>query len=313
MTDSIINIAITREEIEKEDIPHQDSNNNNKNSSGGHLKKRLNVITLPTIVTIPLYSTETANSIKKIEAGFYDYYVFLSARSVGFFFDLVNMEKNANSILENIRKKNKTSNNFIAIGPKTKKAIEKHGLNASLATTPHNKGEFSLNSIIEFLDKLDTGNGKEKVKILMPRSLESQKSNNIITKKYNSLCLDQVFFYGTMEFNKIGKSGQWSKFKSLVCRKEINSILFTSPSSVRAFFKIMADSSVTNIHPNDQLPTPQPSDVKDEQKLMGLLGIKSIVSLGPKTSEELKKRNIAFLESKEHTVRGALEYMLERL
>ncbi len=291
MKNNIINIAITREEIEKEDIPNQDNNN----SSSCCSKTKFNVITLPTIVTTPLYSTDTANAIKKIERGFYDYYVFLSAHSVDFFFDLIKMEKNANGILENILKKNETSINFIAIGPKTKKAIEKHRFNANLATS-QNKEEFSLNSILEFLDKLDRGNRKEKIKILMPRSTESKKSNNIITKTYKNLRLDQVFFYGTMEFSQIGKSDQWTKFKDLVHHKEINSILFTSPSSVRAFFKIIAEI-VTNIYPDFSLrpppPPPPPSlppaDVKNEQELMDVFGIKTIISIGPKTSEELKK------------------------
>jgi uroporphyrinogen-III synthase len=45
---------------------------------------------------------------------------------------------------------------------------------------------------------------------------------------------------------------------------------------------------------------------------MDCLGIKSIVSLGPKTSEELKKRKIVYMESEEHTVKGAIKYLLEK-
>jgi hypothetical protein len=86
MTDKTINIAITREEIERDDIPQQ-----SQNSGCNHPNKILNVIALPTIVTVPLYSKDTAESIKKTERGFYDYYVFLSARSVGFFFRLIEM------------------------------------------------------------------------------------------------------------------------------------------------------------------------------------------------------------------------------
>ena len=195
LTDKTINIAITREEIERDDIPHLTQN------SVCSPNKILNVITLPTIVTVPLYSKETAESIKKTEMGFYDYYVFLSARSVDFFFKMIKMEKNARSILENISENNKTRNKFIAIGPKTKKAIEKYNLNANLAS-PYNRAKFSLNSVTEFLDQLDKGNGKEKIKILLPRSMESQKSNNTIAKTYKNLSLDQVFFYETVEFSE---------------------------------------------------------------------------------------------------------------
>lgn len=301
MADKTINIAITREEIERDDIPHQTQ------SSVCHPNKALNVITLPTIVTIPLYSKDTAESIKKTEMGFYDYYVFLSARSVDFFFKLIKMEKNARNILENISEKNKIRNNFVAIGPKTKKAIENYNLNANLAT-PYNKAEYSLNSVTEFLDQLDKGSGREKIKVLMPRSLESVKSNNIIAKTYKNLSLDQVFFYQTVEFSETEKSYQWNKFRNLIYHKNIHSILFTSPSTVRAFFKIMTDSPI-NIPQGIQPPL----SVRNAQELMDSLGIKLIVSIGPKTSEELRKRDIEFLESKENTVKGALEHLLERL
>jgi hypothetical protein len=46
---------------------------------------------------------------------------------------------------------------------------------------------------------------------------------------------------------------------------------------------------------------------------MDCLGIKLMVSLGPKTSEELKKRELAYLESEEHTVKGAINYLMERI
>lgn len=301
MKGKTINIAITREEIERDDIPRQIQN------SACNPYKILNVIALPTIVTIPLYSKDTAESIKKTEMGFYDYYVFLSARSVDFFFKRIKMEKNARSILENISENSKIRNNFIAIGPKTKKSIEKYNLNANLAA-PHDKAKFSLNSVTEFLDHLDKGNGKGKIKVLMPRSMESQKSNNIIAKTYKNLSLDQAFFYETVEFSETEKSHQWNKFRNLIYHKNMHSILFTSPSTVRAFLKIMADNPI-NI-PRGIQPPPT---VRNAQELMDSLGIKLIVSLGPKTSEELKKRNIEFLESKENTVKGALEHLMERL
>jgi uroporphyrinogen-III synthase len=302
-TDKTINIAITREEIERDDIPKQSQN------TGRHPNKILNVITLPTIVTVPLYSKDTAESIKKTESGYYDYYVFLSARSVGFFFKLIKMEKNANSILGSMLENNRVRNNFIAIGPKTKKALEKYNLNANLAS-PCDKSEFSLNSVTEFLDQLDKANGKEKIKILMPRSMESKKSNNIIAKTFRNLSLDQVFFYETVEFSETDKSYQWSRFKNLVCQKKLHSILFTSPSAVRAFLKIMTDIPPANIPRAGIQPPPS---TRNGQELMDSLGVKLTVSLGPKTSEELKKQNIEFLESRESTVRGALEHLLERL
>jgi uroporphyrinogen-III synthase len=303
---SDINIAITKEEIEDDDIPQQIIYG---------FKEKLNIITLPTIVTVPIHSIDITNSIKKIENGFYNYYIFLSAHSVDIFFKSIKNEKNANNILKEILKINKKNDTFIAIGPKTKKALGKNNLKSNIVTstktttnnnTVGNKIEFSLDSIMEFLDNIDKSNGKDKIKILMPRSSESQKSNNFIKKIYKNLVLEQVFFYETIEFNKIEESSEWNKFKSLTYQKELKYLIFTSPSTVRAFFKIM----VNNIYQEKQLLL---TAIKNEQELVNLLGIKLIISLGPKTSEELKKRNILYLESDEHTVKGALKYLLKTM
>ena len=109
-----------------------------------------------------------------------------------------------------------------------------------------------------------------KIKILIPRSAESQKSNNLITKKYKNLILEQVFFYETSEYNKIKQSDQWSKFKSLVKQKELEYLIFTSPSTVRAFFKII----VNNIYPGKEkeqtIVTILLSTIKNEQELLNV-------------------------------------------
>ena len=226
---TVINIAITKEEIEKDDIPQQNIEDFNN-------EKKINIITLPTISTVPIYSTDIENSMKKIENGFYNYYIFLSAHSVDIFFKIIKKEKNSDKILQKILKIHDNNNNFIAIGPKTKKEIEKNKIKANLAATPNtttttadvnNKTNYSIYSIIEFLDHLDKNNEeKEKIKILMPRSAESQKSNNLVTKTYKNLIIEQVFFYKTIGYNKIEKSIEWNKFKNLVYQKRIKDISY---------------------------------------------------------------------------------------
>ena len=169
-----------------------------------------------------------------------------------------------------------------------------------------------MGSITEFLDGLDKSNEgkKEKIKILIPRSTRSQKSNNMVTKMCSNLILDQVFFYETVEFDKTEASHEWDQFYSMVRQKKLKFMIFTSPSTVRAFFKIVTNSIA---HHQKQLSPLLPPTVQNEQHLMDCLGIKSIVSLGPKTSEELKKRKIVYLESDEHTVKGAINHILEKL
>jgi uroporphyrinogen-III synthase len=307
----VTNIAVTKEEIDEDDIPQQDTI---------HCNEKINIIALPTIVTIPLCSKNISATVKKIGSGFYNYYVFLSAHSVNIFFNAIEKEKNSSSILQEITKENKENNNrFIAIGPKTKKAIEKRRLESSFATATianHNANSiklgYSLSSIMKFLDDLDKSNEgkKEKTKILMPRSAESQKSNNIVTKTYSNLILDQVFFYETVEYDKTEESHEWDRFYVLVRQKKLKSIIFTSPSAVRAFFKIITNSIT---HHEKQLSLLLPPTVQNEQHLMNCLGIKTIVSIGPKTSEELKKREIDYSESEEHTVKGAINHLLEKM
>jgi uroporphyrinogen-III synthase len=320
-----LNIAITKEEIEENDVPIY------KNVEG--LKKNINIILLPTIITVPLYSKDITNSIKKIEDGFYNYYIFLSTHAVDIFFKRIKREENFNIILNQIQSTNKRyKKNFIAIGPKTKKEIEKNNLNVHLASDAdaaaanhnnipiqsNNKRDYSINSIIEFLDNLDKSyeerkeeEEEEEIKILIPRSAESQKSNNLITQKYKNLILEQVFFYETSQYNKIEQSDQWSKFKNLVKQKELEYLIFTSPSTVRAFFKIIANNILLGKEEEQAESAILLSTIKNEQELLNFLGIKLIISIGPKTSEELKKRNIAYLESAEHTVNGALRYLLK--
>jgi uroporphyrinogen-III synthase len=301
------NIAITKEEIDEDDTPQQ-------NADG--CDEKINIIALPTIVTIPIRSKNVSATKKKIEGGFYNYYIFLSAHSVNIFFNTIGKGRNSGKTLQELTKLNNENNNrFIAIGPKTKKAIEKKGLKSSLALVAnHNSNSvqtgYSLGSITEFLDGLDKSNegNKDKVKILMPRSTESQKSNNIVTKMYRNLTLDQVFFYETVGFDKTDESHEWDQFYSMVRQKKLKSMIFTSPSAVRAFFKIVTNSMT---HHQKQLSSLLPPTVQNEQHLMDCLGIKSIVSLGPKTSEELKKRKIVYMESEEHTVKGAIKYLLE--
>jgi len=50
-----INIAVTKDNIEKNDIPLDDTDK---------FKRKVNIITLPTITTIPIYSKDIINSIK---------------------------------------------------------------------------------------------------------------------------------------------------------------------------------------------------------------------------------------------------------
>jgi uroporphyrinogen-III synthase len=110
--------------------------------------------------------------------------------------------------------------------------------------------------------------------------------------------LDQVFFYETSENKNASNSENWKELLELPNRNKKNFLIFTSPSTVRSFFKIM------------HTQFSQVSDHKSEREVIQALNVNMVISIGPKTSLELKKNKIDFTESSEYTINGALGLIL---
>jgi uroporphyrinogen-III synthase len=162
--------------------------------------------------------------------------------------------------------------------------------------------KYSSSEIIEFLENLEREckleYQKEIPKILMPRSAESVRSDNYIDTKFKYIILDQVFLYETREKKNVSNSVEWKRLLELANRNEKTFLIFTSPSTVRSFFKII------------YLQFSQLSDRKNEREVLQALNVNKVISIGPKTSLELKKNKIDFMESSEYTINGALESLL---
>jgi len=281
------NIIITREKIEDKDIPIDRVLQS---------QYKTNIIMLPVIQIVPIISTEINNKIEEIKKGVYDQLLFLSANSVEIFFNIIENKSNKVEI------KNKVEElSIISIGPKTKKTIEEKGLKASLVT---NSSNYSLNEIINYLDLLDKEiffSNRKKLKILVPRSLESLKSQNYINRQFHKIILDQIFIYETTEFNKVSESQEWTKFIELDKNHE-NYIIFTSPSSVRAFFNIITKKNLIKM-----------TKSTNDKEMLLYKGIKKIISIGPKTSQELHSRKIEYIEAEHHTIQGALVSLFKNI
>ena len=82
--------------------------------------------------------------------------------------------------------------------------------------------------------------------------------------------MEQVFFYETSQYNKIKQSNQWKKFKNLVKQKELKYLIFTSPSTVRAFFKIIANNILLGKEEEEEQAESAIllSTIKNEQELL---------------------------------------------
>jgi uroporphyrinogen-III synthase len=270
----------------------------NRNIDQDHLNN-IKLIALPVININKIDSQEVKESFKKISNGFYNYCIFLSSNAVKIFFDMAKNEHDYERIMDELNKMK-----LIVIGPKTKKILQNYGFESKLgsSTTSINDKKYSSSEIIEFLENLEreykTKYQKEIPKILMPRSAESIRSNNYINRKFKYIILDQVFFYETSENKNASNSENWKELLELPNRNKKNFLIFTSPSTVRSFFKIM------------HTQFSQVSDHKSEREVIQALNVNMVISIGPKTSLELKKNKIDFTESSEYTINGALGLIL---
>jgi uroporphyrinogen-III synthase len=160
------------------------------------------------------------------------------------------------------------STKVIAGGPKTKQSLKEHGLQVTLVPE-----KFSSAGLVDLLSKLKP----EGKKIIIPRS---GAANEFASQALADLGMevDEVFLY-TVQTCK--PTPVWSEFSSLLQEKRIDAVIFTSASNVCSFFDIMGNMHLDNLT--------------------------KVVSIGPFTGKELKKRNIQCLEADEHTVMGALE------
>lgn len=161
----------------------------------------------------------------------------------------------------------------IAVGPKTKESLQERGVNVRLVPD-----RFSSAGLVDLLSSMEPA-GK---RIIIPRS---GAANEFAAKALTDLGMkvDEILLY-TVRTGPI--TFAWSEFSGLLLQKKVGAVIFTSASSVSSFFEIM--EKMTEGH-------------------LQLDGLAKVVSIGPFTSKELKKRKVKHFEAEEHTVRGALE------
>ena len=85
---------------------------------------------------------------------------------------------------------------------------------------------------------------------------------------------------------------EWNEFRQLFSQNKIDGVIFTSVSSVRAFFEIMIN------------------DFSLEQLVQLLLQTK-VIAIGPFTADELKKFNVQNIIANVHTVKGSVDAVFE--
>jgi len=127
-------------------------------------------------------------------------------------------------------------------------------------------------------------------KVIVPRS---GASTPFLKELLNKIGIDvmEIHLYDVCAFRD---TSQWNEFRKLFAENKIDGIVFTSASSVRAFFEIMLKDF-------------------DEEPLLKKLESISIVAIGPFTADELKNFQVKNMVSQVHTVPGSFDTIKEAL
>ena len=199
-----------------------------------------------------------------------DYSVFMSSKAVTLLFDAAKkvskFEKLQLAVANTI---------VMAVGPKTKIALENEGI--KVAYMPNT---YSSVGVGELFTKLhDVGK-----KVIVPRSGASTPFLKELLEKIG-IDVKEIHLYDVCAFRD---TSQWNEFRELFSQHKVDGIVFTSASSVRAFFEIMSKDY-------------------DENSLLSHLEKLPVVAIGPFISDELKKFNVKNTIAQVHTVPGAFD------
>ncbi len=251
-------IAITRSEEDSEEfielVSHEDAR----------------PIPLPTIELVSKGDKIVDEFLESIQQYDPDYSVFMSSKAVKLLFDTAKK----NSKYEKLQLA--VANTIvIAVGPKTKTALESEGIKVSYIPK-----RFSSVGVGEVLTRLNAV-GK---KVLVPRSGASTPFLRNLLEKIG-LDVKEIHLYDVRSFSDVS---QWKEFSDLFSQNKIDGIVFTSASSVRAFFDILEKNF-------------------DEKTMLNNLQKTKIVSIGPFTAEELNKFNVKNSVANVHTISGAFQ------
>lgn len=251
-------IAITRSKEDSEEFVNLITN------------EKAHAISLPTIELVSKGDNMVDEFLGEIKKEDPDFSVFMSSKAVKLLFDTakkISMYEKLQLAVANTT--------VIAVGPKTKAALEAEGIRVA-----HVPERFSSVGVGEVFTRLNA----EDKKVIVPRSGASTPFLAQLLEKIG-LRVKEVYLYDVKSHSGLA---QWTEFKQLFSDNKIDGIVFTSASSVRAFFDIMLGDT-------------------DESTLKANLQRTTVVAIGPFTADELKKFGIASITADVHTVPGAVE------
>ena len=239
-------------------------------------KERGNVLPLPTIELVSKGEKIVDEFLSALADGDPDYSVFMSSKAASLLFETAKkvgkFEELQLAIANTI---------VLAVGPKTKDALEKE--NVKVAYMPQRYSSVGIGEIFTKLNAV----GK---KAIVPRSGASTPFLKDLLEKIG-LHVTELYLYDVCAFRD---TSQWNEFRDMFSQDKVDGIIFTSASSVRAFFEIM-----TKDH--------------DENQLVDMLHKTMVVSIGPFTADELKKFSVKNAVADVHTIPGSFDVLAKAL
>lgn len=234
-------------------------------------------IALPTIELVSKGEKIVDEFLDSVKTYNPDYSVFMSSKAVKLLFDTAKESGKLETLQLAI-----ANTIVISVGPKTSIALEEQGIKVNHQP----EKTFSSVGVGELFTQLNAV-GK---KVIVPRS---GASTPFLKELLNKIGIDvsEIHLYDVCAFRD---TSQWNGFRELFSQNKVDGVVFTSASSVRGFFEIMEKDY-------------------DENTLLDNLAKLSVVSIGPFTSDELKKFKVKNTVSEVHTVAGAFEAMKNTL
>lgn len=233
-------------------------------------KNNAKPIPLPTIELVSKGEKIVDEFLESVEKYDPDYSVFMSSKAVKLLFDTARQVGKLSKLQLAV-----ANTMVMSVGPKTTIALENEGIKVNYQPTT-----FSSVGVGEEFTKIHAV-GK---KVIVPRS---GASTPFLKELLNKIGIDvlEIHLYDVCAFRD---TTQWNEFRDLFSQGKIDGVIFTSASSVRGFFEIMAKDH-------------------DDEKLLDQLEKISVVAIGPFTADELKKFKIKNIVSEVHTVSGAFD------
>jgi len=239
-------------------------------------KNNATPIPLPTIELVSKGEKIVDDFLESVSKYSPDYSVFMSSKAVKLLFDVAKQIGKLEKLQLAI-----ANTMVMSVGPKTTIALEDEGIKVNFQPTI-----FSSVGVGEEFTKLHAV-GK---KVIVPRS---GASTPFLKELLNKIGIDvlEIHLYDVCAFRD---TTQWNEFRELFSHNKIDGVVFTSASSVRGFFEIMSKDY-------------------DDDTLLDNLAKSSVVSIGPFTSDELKKFRVKNTVAEVHTVAGAFDAMKSAL